>query len=381
MDFLQGLLSISPLAVLFGVLAFFVAIIIIVFIHELGHFLVGRWCGVHIEAFSIGFGRELFGFKDKHGTHWKFCLLPIGGYVKFEGDANAASMPDTKTVVHSPTSLHGQSVIKRMAIVAAGPIANFLLAIAIFTLALTTVGSPYKRPIIDSVLPNSPAFAAGIRPGDVVKAIDGKAVTSFEGVQLLIFMRPNETVLVELERGGATIAVQLIPKLTEVNDGFGGKLRIGQLGISHNSRPDEPLYERYAPHLAVVKATEQTWFTVSSTVKFIGKLFVGRESVKQVGGAIMMGKGASDAASNGLSSFFNFIGFLSISIGIVNLFPIPMLDGGHLVFYTIEAIRGKPLGPMAQEWGFRIGFSCVVMLMLMGLFNDAGRVFNVVFGT
>jgi regulator of sigma E protease len=381
MEFLQGLLSISPLAVLFGVLAFFVAIIIIVFIHELGHFLVGRWCGVHIEAFSIGFGRELFGFKDKHGTHWKFCLLPIGGYVKFEGDANAASMPDTKTVVHSPTSLHGQSVIKRMAIVAAGPMANFLLAIVIFSLVYMAIGSPYRRPIIDEIVPASAAFAAGIKAGDIVKTIDGKAVTSFEAVQESIFMRPRETISVGLERGGAPLLLSLVPQLKELDDGFGGKLRVGQLGIRHNLRPDEPLYERYAPHTAVAKATERTWFVVSSTVKFIGKLFTGRESIKQVGGAISIGKGAGDAASDGLTSFFFFIGFLSISIGIVNLFPIPMLDGGHLVFYTIEAIRGKPLGPMAQEWGFRIGFSCVVMLMLMGLFNDAGRVFNVVFGT
>jgi len=237
------------------------------------------------------------------------------------------------------------------------------------------------RPIVDEIVPNSAAATAGMKPGDIVSSIDGKTISSFGAVQEAVFMRPGETLVVGVERGGSPVILSLIPQSKELDDGFGGKVRVGQLGIRHNPRPDEPLFERFAPHLAVAKAGERTWFTVSTTLKFIGKLFTGRESVKQVGGFVSIGKGAGDAAADGLTSFFYFIGFLSISIGIVNLFPIPMLDGGHLVFYAIEAIRGKPLGPMAQEWGYRIGFSCVIMLMLMGLFNDAGRVLTVVFGT
>ena len=381
MDFLQALQGISMTALLFNLGAFIVALFLIVFIHEYGHFIVGRWCGVRVEAFSLGFGKELLGFNDRHGTRWKLCAIPLGGYVRFEGDANAASMPDQTAVKHAPTSLHGRPVLQRMAIVAAGPIANFILAIVIFAAAFMSIGLPYMRPIVDEVVPGSAAEAAGVKPGDVFLRVDGKAIVSFVDVQESVFMRPGEQLEVVIERGGTPKTLQLTPQVKEIPDNFGGSMRVGQLGVKHNPRPDEPLYHRFSPAEAVGKAVERTWFTIATTGKFIAKLFTGQQSVKQVGGAVSIGKGAGDAASGGLMNFAYFIGFLSISIGIINLFPIPMLDGGHLVFYAIEAIRGKPLGPMAMEWGYRIGFSCVVMLMLLGLFNDAGRVINVVFGT
>jgi regulator of sigma E protease len=184
-----------------------------------------------------------------------------------------------------------------------------------------------------------------------------------------------------VNRDGAAMTLALTPQTKIVKDNFGGEMKVGQLGVRHQAAADEPLYHRFAPHQALLKATERTWFTISTTMKFLGKIVTGQQSVKQIGGAVSIGKGAGDAASGGTMSFVYFVAFLSISIGLVNLFPIPMLDGGHLVFYAVEAVRGKPLGPVAQEWGFRIGFSCVVMLMLMGLFNDFGRVINVVFGT
>jgi regulator of sigma E protease len=375
MTFLQSLQNISLITLLFNLAAFVVALVVIVFVHEFGHFIVGRWCGVKVETFSIGFGKELFGFNDKQGTRWKFCALPLGGYVKFEGDANAASMPDVN-IQHSPTSLHAQPVLQRMAIVAAGPIANFILAIVILAGSYYAIGNPYMRPIADEVLPGSAADLAGIKPGDVITRVDDQSIKSFAAVQEAVFLRPGEKLEVVVERNGTPITLALTAQTVMRKDGFGGVAKVGQLGISHNKRSDEPLYENFSPHQALMKGVERTWFTIATTGKFISKLFTGQQSVKQVGGTISIGKYAGDAASDGPMAFLFFIGLLSISIGIINLFPIPMLDGGHLVFYAIEGLRGKPLGPVAQEWGFRIGLSCVAMLMLLGLFNDSGRIVN-----
>jgi regulator of sigma E protease len=382
MEFLQALQTVSIMGTLFYILSFVAALVIIVFVHEFGHFIVGRWCGVKVEAFSIGFGKELFGFTDRHGTRWKFCPIQLGGYVRFEGDANAASMPDNSVAAsQSPTSLQAQPVWERMAVVAAGPLANFLFAIVIFAAAFMAIGLPYMRPTVSEVLPGSAAAMAGVAPGDTITVVDGKTIFALSEVQEAFFLRPNETFDIVVQRKGQPLTLSVTPQAVEQKDSFGGSMKVGQLGIRHLPEKDEPLFQRFSPPEAVAKAVERTWFTISSTATFFKKVITGQQSVKQIGGAVSIGKGAGDAASGGILSFCYFLGFLSVSIGIVNLFPIPMLDGGHLVFYAIEAIRGKPVGPVAQEWGFRIGFSCVVMLMLLGLFNDAGRVVNVVFGT
>jgi regulator of sigma E protease len=375
MDFVQ-LFSVGSLGGLaFYFLSFIAALLIIIFIHEMGHFAVARWCGVKVEAFAIGFGKELWGFNDRHGTRWKICLWPIGGYVKFQGDANAASMPSDGEIV--PDSLQAQPVPQRMAIVAAGPIANFILAIAIFTTIFTVVGKPYLRPIISEVVQGSAAEAAGLKAGDVVKSVAGDPVAAFTEIQEKVFLRPGEDLTVVVERNGQTINLQITPKAVEVKDNFGGSMKVGQLGVRHLPADDEPLFQKYPLHQAAMLGVERTWYVVEVTFKFLRKIIVGEQSIKQIGGAVSIGKGAGDAASGGFSNFMFFVAFLSISIGIVNLFPIPMLDGGHLVFYTLEALRGKPLGAVAQEWGYRIGFSCVVMLMILGLFNDAGRLANI----
>jgi regulator of sigma E protease len=382
MEYLQALQSLSLTGLLFAFAGLILALFVIIFVHEFGHFIIGRWCGVKIETFSVGFGKELFGFTDRYGTRWKFCLIQLGGYVKFEGDANAASMPsNTDPAKLSPTSLQAQPVWQRMAIVAAGPIANFLLAIAIFAAAMMAIGTPYSRPIVSEVLVNSAAEKAGMKVGDTVKVIDGREIRTFGEIAESVLMRAGETFPVTIERTGEAMVLSLTPDAKELKDGFGGTVKVGILGIRHEPAADEPLMRHYAPHEAVARAVDRTWFIIASTAKFFGKIIVGEQSVKQIGGPISIGKGAGDALSSGIMPFVMFIGFLSISVGIINLFPIPMLDGGHLVFYAIEAVRGKPLGPVAQEWGFRIGFSCVMALMLLGLFNDSGRVFNTVFGS
>jgi regulator of sigma E protease len=382
MGFEAAIQNFYPMTVLFNFAAFVVALVVIVFVHEFGHFIVGRWCGVKAEVFSIGFGKELFGFTDKYGTRWKFCPIPLGGYVKFEGDANAASLPVTSPGgQHSPTSLHAQPVWERMAVVAAGPAANFILAIFIFAAGFMFLGLPYLRPVVTDVVTGSAAEQAGIKIGDVIVAVDGTKVLSYKDVQEAVFLRPGETFNLDLTRGGQSMSLNVTPQVHEENDGFGGMIKTGRLGIKHQPQPDEPLYQKFSPVAAFAKAGERVWFIVSTTGKMLGKIITGEQSAKQIGGAISIGKGAGDAASGGPIAFVEFLAFLSISIGIINLMPIPMLDGGHLVFYAIEAVRGKPLGQVAQEWGYRIGLSCVVMLMVFGLFNDAGRSLNVLFGT
>ena len=381
MDFLN-VLQLPLTTAVFYALPFLVAIIVIVFIHELGHFLVARWCGVSIEAFSIGFGKEITGWYDKHGTRWKLCWIPLGGYVKFMGDANAASFPDQaalEAAKNDPGNFHGKPLWQRAAVVAAGPIANFILAIFIFSAAFMTVGAPVMEPRVDEVMPGSAAEQAGVKPGDLIVSIAGREIESFSQIQQSVITRGGEELVVVIQRGGERMNLTIVPKIQEEPDGFGGKIRIGLLGVKHN--PDGAVsYERMGPLAAVEAGVERTWFIVDATFRYLGKLFTGRESADQLGGPIAMAKAAGDAASIGFFQFVSVIAFLSVSIGLINLFPIPMLDGGHLVYYAIEAVRGKPMGERAQEWGFRIGFSLVIMLMVVGTWNDLVRVATVWFG-
>lgn len=366
----------------FYALPFLVALTIIVFIHELGHFLVARWCGVDVEAFSIGFGKEIFGWYDKKGTRWKVSWIPLGGYVKFRGDANAASLPDAAAVESAksdPGNFHGKPVWQRAAVVAAGPIANFLLAIFIFAAAFMTVGTVVLEPRVDEVLQGSAAEQAGLEKGDLVTSINGRQIKDFSELQQTVMMRAGEPLVLGIERNGEPREITVTPQLKEEPDGFGGKMRIGILGVRHNPEGGTR-YERLGPVEAVNAGIRRTWMIVESTFRYLGKMVTGRESADQLGGPIAMAKVAGDAASVGVAQFVSVIAFLSVSIGLINLFPIPMLDGGHLVYYAIEAIRGKPLGERAQEWGFRIGFSLVIMLMLVGTFNDLVRVATVWLG-
>jgi regulator of sigma E protease len=362
----------------FYFLSILVVLTVVVFIHELGHFLVARWCGVDIEAFSIGFGREILGWNDKHGTRWKVAWLPLGGYVRFRGDANAASMPDAEAMQRAksdPGNFHGKPLWQRAAVVAAGPIANFILAIAIFAGAFMIVGRPVIEPRVDEVVAGSAAEAAGIRKGDLFLSVDGLTITDFAGLQQAVMTRAGEPLSVIVDRNGEKINLTIIPQLKEESDNFGGKIRLGLLGVKRD--PMGPVHvEKMGPITAIQTGAEQTWFIISTTLKYLGKLLVGRESPDQLGGLISMTKGAGDSAQLGFLGFVKYIAFLSVSIGLLNLFPIPMLDGGHLVYYAIEAIRGRALSERVQEWGFRIGFSLVMLLLLMGNGFDLIRLKN-----
>ncbi len=361
---------------LFNLFYFLIAIIIIVFVHEMGHFLVARWCGVKVSDFSIGFGPKLVSRKDKHGTDWKICAIPLGGYVKFAGDANAASLPDGKQVEVSadPNHFVNKAVWQKALVVAAGPLANFLFAIVVLASLLSFWGEYVMPPRIDEIEPGSAAEAAGLKPGDIVRSIDGEVLESYAELQKLIFTGGGAPVTAVIERAGTPFEIKITPQIKEIEDILGGKVPVGRLGIRHISNKDTVSHVVYGPVQALGVAVERTWEIVDITMRYAGRLLLGRDSSKQIGGIGSMAATAGNAAEQGVGDFIGFLALVSVSIGLINLFPIPMLDGGHLMFYGIEALRGKPLGPVAQEWSLRIGVTIVAMLLFLGNFNDIIKV-------
>jgi regulator of sigma E protease len=362
-----------------GVVAYLIPFIfvlsLVVFFHELGHFLVARLCGVRILVFSIGFGPELAGFNDRHGTRWKIAAIPLGGYVKFFGDENAASVPDETRLESMNEAERGQSfffqpVRKRAAIVAAGPMANFLLAIVIFTAIFMIYGKQTMSARVDAVQPDSVAAAAGFQPGDVVVAINGQTIDNFADMQRIVSDSAGEPLNVAIERNGARLTLTATPALKEVKDNFGNVHRIGILGISRSMAPEDLKFQPVAPPQAVLMGLRETWFVVDRTLSYIGGVIIGREAADQLGGPIRIAQISGQVATIGFVALIHLAAVLSVSIGLLNLFPIPLLDGGHLLFYSIEALRGRPLSERAQEVGFRIGLAIVVMLMIFATFND-----------
>jgi regulator of sigma E protease len=361
------------------VLPFLFVLTIIVFFHELGHFLVARWCGIKVLTFSVGFGPELVGFTDRHGTRWKVSAIPLGGYVKFFGDENAASVPDPDAIAamnpdERKVSFFHQSVGVRAAVVAAGPIANFILAIVIFATIFALHGREDIAPRVGLVLPDSAAEAAGFKPGDLVLSINGSAIESFEDMQQIVSVNADVPLDVVVERGGAKLDLRATPKLTPEKDRFGNVYRRGLLGIKP---PEASLKDvriiKYGPIGALQAATKQTWFVVDQTFRYLGRLALGRASTDQLGGPLRIAKMSGEAASLGFPTLMNWAGLISVSIGLLNLFPIPLLDGGHLLFFGIEAARGRPLSDRVQEVGFRIGLALIIMLMIFTVWNDVSH--------
>lgn len=354
---------------------FLFVLTIVVFVHELGHFLVGRWCGVDVKVFSIGFGRELFGFNDRHGTRWRFAAIPLGGYVKFSGDADASSSPDHDAVAgmtreERERSFPAQSIGERAAIVAAGPIANFLLAIAIFAATAYAFGKPVLAPRIDQVNVGSAAARAGLQAGDLVRKVEDREVKSFGDLQRLISVRPSEALPVTIERGGTTLVVTVTPDLVEMSSPV-GKQRIGVIGVQASAKPQDWTTQHFNLVQSLGVGVSETWFVVERTYDYLSKLIKGKESTDQLSGPIRIAQVSGIVASSGgVLALINLAAILSVSIGLMNLFPVPMLDGGHLMFYAIEALRGKPLSERAQELGFRLGLGLVLMLMLFVTWND-----------
>jgi regulator of sigma E protease len=360
------------------IVPFLFVLTIVVFFHELGHFLIARRCGIKVLTFSIGFGPEILGFNDRYGTRWKVSAIPLGGYVKFFGDENAASVPDqaaaaAMTEEEKKVSFVHQKVGPRAAVVAAGPIANFILAIAIFAGIFMVVGKQTTSARVDAVQPNSAAAAGGFQPGDLVLSINGSKIDSFSDMQRIVSVAAGEKLTIVVERGGVPVTLHATPRWGELKDPFGNSHRLGVLGISHSMAPGSIKTQKMNPLQAVVAGVQETWFVVDRTLGYIGGVFAGRETASELGGPIRIAQVSGEVASAGFAALIHLTAVLSVSIGLLNLFPIPLLDGGHLLFYGIEAARGRPLSDRAQEVGFRIGLAIVVMLMIFATFNDILR--------
>jgi regulator of sigma E protease len=347
-------------------------ITVVVFFHELGHFVVARLCGVKVDVFSIGFGREIVGFYDRKGTRWKISWLPMGGYVKFAGDADPSSRSDPEALrkmdpAERAGSLHFKPLYQRALVAAAGPIANFFLAIVIFTLAfMISPQQPVEPPVIAEITAGSAAEQAGVQVGDVIQSVDGTPVAQFPDLQRVVSNSSGRQLRLGIVRNGETLEILATPRATQFTDAAGTPNTAFRLGIV-------PRYEPLPFPQAFVRAVAQTWSIIQRTMGYLGDLVIGRASTNELSGPLGIAKAAGDWAAAGFIALLNLTAFISVAIGFANLLPIPVLDGGHLLYYAFEAVLGRPLGERAQEVGFRLGLALVLCLMLLATFNDLVR--------
>lgn len=361
--------------------AFIFVITVLVFIHEYGHYKVARLCGVKVDVFSIGFGKELFGWYDKNGCRWRVSAIPFGGYVKFFGDAGVASNAQGEEVLNAMSeddksvSLHHKKLWQRSAVVFAGPAANYIFAIVALAILYMTLGQAHTPAVANQVVAESAAAEAGIEPGDRILSVNGDEISSFEELRQKVVVGLDEPLLLDIDRGGRPVELTIVPKIVEYKDDSGNVQKIGQLGI----RSTEREFKDHNLLSATASAVDQTMFVTTATLKGAWQMITGARDSTELSGPLGIIKMSGDAAKRGddftgsLLSLFNFMIFVSISLGLINLFPIPMLDGGHLLFYAVEAIRGKPLGEKTMEYSFRIGLTLVMMLMLFATWNDLNK--------
>ena len=365
----------SPIWTLLTYLGPFVFVLtLVVFFHELGHFLVGRWCGVKVDAFSIGFGPELAAFVDRKGTRWRLAALPLGGYVKFHGDANGASTTDrdaleTMPIAEKATTFAGQPVWKRALIVVAGPVANFILAIAIFTGVTYVEGRAFLTPKIASVTPGEPGAAAGFKAGDLIVSVDGQPIQGWGDIQDIVQNSAGVPLTIVVRRGGQEATLIAAPEYRIVSTAL-GKSRMPLLGLNGSSDPADVRVKYFSLPTCFGQAAHETWVAVQRTVDFVGGVFRGERPAGEISGPVGIAKISGMVARFGFAALLNLAAILSISIGLINLAPIPLLDGGHLLYYVVETLLGRPMSERAQEFGFRVGLGLVLALMIFATFND-----------
>lgn len=363
-------------------IVFVLVLTLVVFIHELGHFLVARWCGVTVKAFSIGFGPEIFGFNDRHGTRWRFAWIPLGGYVKFIDDENAASQPQAGSARSRLSSaerqgaFHTKPVSSRAAVVAAGPIANFLLTIVIYSALNASVGIRIMPAFVDAVVAGSPASKAGFAAGDKIVSINGEGIEKFDDLQRIVGSNAGRELSFNVERGGRIVSLLATPDAKEERDVLGRTLRRGLIGIQRSAAPDKIQTHEVSVPVAIWRGVAETYDNIRQTIAGIGEIITRRQSAEQLGGPIMMAEVTGKVAELGIEPMLRWIAFISANIGFLNLLPIPVLDGGHLLFYAYEAVRRKPVSERFQHMGFQVGVALLMMLMIFVNFNDLMNVWR-----
>lgn len=358
------------------IVPFLFVLTIVVFVHEMGHYLVGRLCGIGVQAFSIGFGPELFGFNDRHGTRWKLSLIPLGGYVKFVGDMNAASTPpDAEEMAGLSTqdrkrAFHLQPVWKRAATVVAGPLFNFLLTIAVFAVMFGLYGRFVSDPMVAEVRPGSPADAAGFEPGDRFLRVDGNRVETFTDVQRYVTGRAGDALTFVMLRDDREIELVATPELSEQTDALGNTIRVGIIGVVNNQEVGQPRIVEYGPLESFTEAVFETGDVILRTGQFLKRFVAGREDRCQLGGPVKIADMAGKAAAKGFDWLVQLVAMLSVGIGVLNLLPIPPLDGGHLLFYAVEAASGRPVSERVMDLFYRAGMLLVLAFMAFVFWND-----------
>lgn len=381
MDLLSSLFSILT----GNVLSFIIVLSVVVFIHEMGHYLVGRWCGIHAEVFSVGFGSEIWGRTAKDGTRWRIAIIPLGGYVRFKGDQNPSSMgvadvDASETPEEQEGAFHRASVLKRSLTVLAGPMANFILTILIFTTMFTIYGRQIADPVVADIIVDSPAERAGLQVGDRFISVDGITVQVFQDLRRYVVSRPETEIELTIERRGSVRVLTLIPDRIQTKDGFGNQLEEGRMGVVVSADSGNFRTQTFTVTQALAQAFSESWYIVTRTFDYIGNIFIGRESADQLSGPIGIAKVSGQVATIGIIPLIHLMAVISLSIGLLNLMPVPILDGGHLVFYAIEAITGRPVSQSAQDVAFRVGLFLLVSLMVFTTFNDVGAIYRSVTG-
>ena len=355
------------------VLTFLAVLSVLIYVHEFGHYWVARRNGVRVEVFSIGFGPELWGWTDRDGTRWKICAIPLGGYVKMFGEYIPSEEETGESRPLTPeeeaVSFTHKRLGQRAAIVAAGPIANFLFAVVVFTAVFTVQGNPIPLAVIGEVVAGTPAAEVGIQPGDKILAIESEPVTKFDDIRRIIGGHAGVPVRIRILRDGTEITVVATPRATANADAATGEVRVGRIGVKPD--PTQIAYERQNPLMALWMGAERTVALTGQILSYLGQLIVGQQDSRDLGGPLRIAQMSGEVAQDGgFSSLLLFTAVLSINLGLINLFPIPMLDGGHLLFYAAEALRGRPLSPRTQEYGFRFGLALVLMLTVFATWND-----------
>ena len=358
------------------ILPFIFLIVVVVFIHEYGHYYFAKRYGVGVTDFSIGFGKEMFGWNDKSGTRWKVCVIPLGGYVKFFGDRNVYSQADNDKIIkeYSKEDQDKLFVLKplyqRALIVFGGPLANFLLAILIFFSVYTFFGKDFTPAVINEVQKDSPAMVAGLKDNDIVVSIDGNEVTSIMDVSKYIMMSTDEFINFTVNRFDQDLTFRVKPNIVEGEDNLGNKISKRMVGIKLGAYNNEVNHVKLGPTKALFYAVNEVYYVSTSSLKYIGSMLTGNGDTSQLGGPIRIAKISGQVAEFGILPFISLMAYISISLGLINLFPIPMLDGGHLMFYGIEKVLGRPLSQKTQEGFFRIGMFLLLSLMFFTTFND-----------